>query len=360
MLNKHMISRSTSTTTSTPCDTIHHTTSQRYITQQQQLQSQLHQHQQYYNPHRPVQSQQQHLFSDVNHTQQTYFAQQHSTLLNGQHHEQQQQRQQHLSPNDASSLGINLEQYISKRNERERSRVRNVNDAFDNLKNSLPSETERPTKRMSKVEILRTAISYIRNLEEVLGYKQRRATDRNDHQYQQQNQRQNQQQKQQQQRTNAINELSSLLLAATSTTPTSSSSLATSTSASSSASSPALSAGDQQVTNYYLEQQLGSPSDLMRRLHLERTSSCYTLADDQQSISSAMASPVYDLQQPQEHQILYQHYQPQHQHSQPQPRQQQLLMLQDGQYNCAAIYSDQMRNDRNNNNHRQIDQYQGF
>lgn len=73
---------------------------------------------------------------------------------------------------DHSMNIINLEQYISKRNERERSRVRNVNDAFDNLKNSLPLETEKLSKRMSKVEILRTAIGYIRNLEDVLGCKE--------------------------------------------------------------------------------------------------------------------------------------------------------------------------------------------
>lgn len=77
-----------------------------------------------------------------------------------------------MSPGDALSLGINLEQYISKRNERERSRVRNVNDAFNNLKKSLPVDTERTTKRMSKVEILRNAINYIKNLEEVLDNKQ--------------------------------------------------------------------------------------------------------------------------------------------------------------------------------------------
>lgn len=82
-----------------------------------------------------------------------------------------------LSPNghyhhDSFALGINLEQYISKRNERERSRVRNVNDAFDNLKNSLPLDMEKLSKRMSKVEILRTAINYIKSLEEVLGCKE--------------------------------------------------------------------------------------------------------------------------------------------------------------------------------------------
>ena len=71
----------------------------------------------------------------------------------------------------ALSFGINLEQYISKRNERERSRVRNVNDAFDHLKHSLPLEPDKLSKRVSKVEILRQAISYIRDLEEVLGYR---------------------------------------------------------------------------------------------------------------------------------------------------------------------------------------------
>lgn len=76
-----------------------------------------------------------------------------------------------ISTSDSMSMSINLEQYISKRNERERSRVRNVNDAFDNLKNSLPLDVEKMSKRMSKVEILRTAIGYIRNLEQVLGYK---------------------------------------------------------------------------------------------------------------------------------------------------------------------------------------------
>lgn len=78
-----------------------------------------------------------------------------------------------ISASDSLSMSINLEQYISKRNERERSRVRNVNDAFDNLKNSLPLDVEKMSKRMSKVEILRTAIGYIRNLEQVLGYKHR-------------------------------------------------------------------------------------------------------------------------------------------------------------------------------------------
>lgn len=76
-----------------------------------------------------------------------------------------------MTTSDALSFGINLEQYISKRNERERSRVRNVNDAFDHLKHALPLEADKLSKRVSKVEILRQAISYIRELEQVLGYR---------------------------------------------------------------------------------------------------------------------------------------------------------------------------------------------
>jgi len=79
---------------------------------------------------------------------------------------------------ESQTLGINLEQYISKRNERERSRVRNVNDAFENLKNSLPLDVDKLTKRMSKVEILRSAISYIRDLEDILGCKQQQQQER--------------------------------------------------------------------------------------------------------------------------------------------------------------------------------------
>lgn len=61
-------------------------------------------------------------------------------------------------------------QYISKRNERERSRVRNVNDAFENLKSILPFGIDRLNKRMSKVEILRAAIDYIKSLENLLAH----------------------------------------------------------------------------------------------------------------------------------------------------------------------------------------------
>ena len=56
--------------------------------------------------------------------------------------------------------------FIRKRNERERIRVRHVNEGYARLRERLPNE---PTeKRMSKVETLRAAIRYIRRLEMLL------------------------------------------------------------------------------------------------------------------------------------------------------------------------------------------------
>ena len=56
--------------------------------------------------------------------------------------------------------------FIRKRNERERMRVRNVNEGYARLRDHLPLE---PTeKRLSKVETLRGAIKYIRLLQTVL------------------------------------------------------------------------------------------------------------------------------------------------------------------------------------------------
>ena len=56
--------------------------------------------------------------------------------------------------------------FIRKRNERERIRVRHVNEGYARLREHLPNE---PTeKRMSKVETLRAAIRYIRRLEMLL------------------------------------------------------------------------------------------------------------------------------------------------------------------------------------------------
>lgn len=56
--------------------------------------------------------------------------------------------------------------FIRKRNERERIRVRHVNEGYARLREHLPDE---PTdKRMSKVETLRAAIRYIKHLESLL------------------------------------------------------------------------------------------------------------------------------------------------------------------------------------------------
>ncbi|KAE9547012.1 hypothetical protein FO519_009776 [Halicephalobus sp. NKZ332] len=55
---------------------------------------------------------------------------------------------------------------IWRRNERERYRVRCVNDAYDNLRQVLPFDEEE--KRLSKVETLRLAIIYIKHLDRML------------------------------------------------------------------------------------------------------------------------------------------------------------------------------------------------
>ncbi|XP_064595720.1 achaete-scute homolog 3-like [Liolophura sinensis] len=56
--------------------------------------------------------------------------------------------------------------FIRKRNERERERVRCVNDGYSRLKEHIPLDNK--DKRVSKVEILRTAISYIKHLQTLL------------------------------------------------------------------------------------------------------------------------------------------------------------------------------------------------
>lgn len=56
--------------------------------------------------------------------------------------------------------------FIRKRNERERHRVRCVNEGYARLREHLPQELE--DKRLSKVETLRAAIEYIKHLENLL------------------------------------------------------------------------------------------------------------------------------------------------------------------------------------------------
>ncbi|XP_058481805.1 achaete-scute homolog 4 [Solea solea] len=56
--------------------------------------------------------------------------------------------------------------FIRKRNERERHRVRCVNEGYARLREHLPEEFE--DKRLSKVETLRAAIDYIKHLQSLL------------------------------------------------------------------------------------------------------------------------------------------------------------------------------------------------
>ncbi|XP_027128249.1 achaete-scute homolog 4-like [Larimichthys crocea] len=56
--------------------------------------------------------------------------------------------------------------FIRKRNERERHRVRCVNEGYARLREHLPQELE--DKRLSKVETLRAAIDYIKHLQSLL------------------------------------------------------------------------------------------------------------------------------------------------------------------------------------------------
>lgn len=56
--------------------------------------------------------------------------------------------------------------FIRKRNERERQRVRCVNEGYARLREHLPQELE--DKRLSKVETLRAAIEYIKHLQKLL------------------------------------------------------------------------------------------------------------------------------------------------------------------------------------------------
>ncbi|XP_038551535.1 achaete-scute homolog 5-like [Micropterus salmoides] len=53
--------------------------------------------------------------------------------------------------------------FIQKRNERERQRVRCVNQGYAKLRDHLPGQS--PDKRLSKVETLRAAIRYIKYLQ---------------------------------------------------------------------------------------------------------------------------------------------------------------------------------------------------
>ncbi|KFM74112.1 Achaete-scute-like protein, partial [Stegodyphus mimosarum] len=56
---------------------------------------------------------------------------------------------------------------VARRNERERNRVRLVNLGFATLRQHVPNSTK--NKKMSKVDTLRSAVEYIKSLQELLG-----------------------------------------------------------------------------------------------------------------------------------------------------------------------------------------------
>lgn len=56
---------------------------------------------------------------------------------------------------------------VARRNERERNRVKMVNMGFATLRNHVPNGAK--NKKMSKVETLRSAVEYIRQLQKLLG-----------------------------------------------------------------------------------------------------------------------------------------------------------------------------------------------
>lgn len=56
---------------------------------------------------------------------------------------------------------------VARRNERERNRVKMVNMGFATLRQHVPNGTK--NKKMSKVETLRSAVEYIRQLQKLLG-----------------------------------------------------------------------------------------------------------------------------------------------------------------------------------------------
>ncbi|XP_011214858.2 achaete-scute complex protein T8 [Bactrocera dorsalis] len=76
--------------------------------------------------------------------------------------------------------GLPLPQAVARRNARERNRVKQVNNGFAALRERIPEEVAKAfeaqgngrgtVKKLSKVETLRMAVEYIRNLERLLGF----------------------------------------------------------------------------------------------------------------------------------------------------------------------------------------------
>jgi len=67
---------------------------------------------------------------------------------------------------DKQRAEMTMRNSIARRNARERRRIKHVNSAFDHLRKRVPTGVK--SKKISKVEILRSAIEYIRALENII------------------------------------------------------------------------------------------------------------------------------------------------------------------------------------------------
>lgn len=71
-------------------------------------------------------------------------------------------------PNFINSSFLESANFIQRRNERERARVKNVNEGFERLRKHLPLTQSQREKRLSKVETLRMAVAYIKHLRQLI------------------------------------------------------------------------------------------------------------------------------------------------------------------------------------------------
>lgn len=71
-------------------------------------------------------------------------------------------------PGSANGPYFDSKTFVRRRNERERARVRSVNEGFERLRAHLPFEVESKHRRLSKVETLQCAIQYIQHLKSIL------------------------------------------------------------------------------------------------------------------------------------------------------------------------------------------------
>merc|ERR1711997_269722 len=72
---------------------------------------------------------------------------------------------------------------VARRNARERSRVKTVNDSYQHLKNHVPGAARQ--KRMSKVDIIKHTIDYIQKLQKMVDNSERSSFHFSSYQHQQ-------------------------------------------------------------------------------------------------------------------------------------------------------------------------------